>query len=175
MDLQVDFLAAAGARMPVAPADAARVVEAANAVLSGRALSGSLPVLVVNEFPRSARIANWFRHGAAIAGTEGAALDRRIQAGPSVRRFTKHEPNAFTNPELDPYLRANGVGWLHVLGVFAEGCVRATAVDGRRRGYGVSVALDAIGTTGEARRRFATWAMRRAGVELLPSLPADGR
>ena len=52
MDLQVDFLAVSGARMPVAPADAKRVIETANAVLDGNALSGALPILIVNHFPR---------------------------------------------------------------------------------------------------------------------------
>lgn len=175
MDLQIDFLSAEGGRMPVFPADAARVIEAANAVLAGRSLSGSLPILVVNEFPASDRIANLFRHGAAVKGSPGAALDPRLQVPESVRVFAKRRPSAFTVPDLDPYLRANGVSTVYVLGVFAEGCVRATALDARQRGYEVAVPLAAIGTNAEFKRRFAAWAMRRSGIRLLPEPPAAAK
>jgi nicotinamidase-related amidase len=172
MDLQVDFLAPCGARMPVGEPDASRVIAIANQVLDGRLLSGSLPILVVNQFPRSDRIGNFFRHDAAIAGTAGAALDQRIRLGSGVRIFAKRRPSAFSNPDLDAYLRANGVTDLYVLGLFAEACVRATAIDGTRRGYTVVVPLDGIGTDREIKRNYAVWAMRRAGVAVVSHLPA---
>jgi len=173
MDLQADFLASSGARMPVDEQDAARVIATANAVLAGNVLSGSLPIIVVNAFPRAAWLANIFRHGAAIAGTPGAMLDARVRVKPGIKVFSKRSPSAFSNPDLEPYLKANAVTTLYVFGVFAEACVRATAVDGRRHSYAVVVPLDAIGTNSETKRRFAQWAMRRAGVELVPSfLPA---
>ena len=158
--------------MPVDARDAEQIIRTANAVLAGDVLSASLPVIVVNEFPRSAQVANFFRHGAAIAGTPGAMLDERVRVKPEIKTFSKHSSSAFSNPGLEPYLRANAVTRLYIFGVFAEGCVRATAVDGRRHGYEVVVALDAIGTTSALRRRFAAWAMRRAGVELVPRFPA---
>ena len=170
MDLQTDFLAAAGARMPVFAADADNVLKAANNVLAGKALPGALPVIVVNQFPKSDRIANLFRNGAAIAGTLGAKLDERLNVGAEVRMFEKHRPSAFTNPDLQPYLKAHAVTQLFILGVFAEGCVRSTAIDAKLRGYDVTVPLDAIGTNREFKRRFAIWAMRRAGVNLAPML-----
>lgn len=170
MDLQADFLARSGARMPVDEPDAARVIETANAVLAGHILSASLPILVVNQFPRTAWIANLLRHGAAIAGTPGAMLDERVRVKPGIKVFPKRRPSAFSNPELEPYLKANSVTTLYVFGVFAEGCVRATAVDGKRHGYDVVVPLDAIGTNSDTKRRFAQWAMRRAGVDIVPSL-----
>ena len=169
MDLQADFLAPSGARMPVDARDAARVVETANAVLARGVLSGSLPIMVVNAFPRAAWFANLFRHGAAIAGTPGAMLDARVRVNPGIKVFAKRSPSAFSNPDLEPYLKANAVTTLYIFGVFAEACVRATAVDGRRHGYAVVVPLDAIGTNSETKRRFAQWAMQRAGVELVPS------
>jgi nicotinamidase-related amidase len=171
MDLQADFLGHSGARMPVGEPDASRVIETANGVLAGNLLSGSLPILVVNQFPRSAWIGNFFRHGAAIAGTPGAMLDERVHVEPGVKVLPKQSPSAFSNHELEPYLRSRGVTTLYVLGVFAEGCVRATAVDGRQHGFDVVVPLDAIGTNSETKRRFAHWAMRRAGVILVRSVP----
>ena len=169
MDLQADFLDPSDGRMPVDKNDAARVIETANAVLAGKVLSTSLPIIVVNEFPRAAWIANMFRHGAAIAGTPGAMLDKRIRVKPGIKVFSKHKPSAFSNPNMEPYLKANAVTTLYIVGVFAEACVRATAVDGKRHGFDVVVPIDAIGTNSETKRRFAKWAMKRAGVELVPS------
>ena len=171
MDLQVDFLAVDGGRMPVMPADATRVIEAANAVLAGKSLKGTIPILVVNRFASSDWMANLFRHNAAVEGKPGAALDERVQAPDSVRLFAKRQPSAFTNADLDAYLKANEVSKIYVMGVFAEGCVRATALDAKRHGYDVAVPVDAVGTNADFKRRFAKWAMRRAGVQLLAALP----
>lgn len=169
MDLQRDFLAGPGARLPVRDEDAQRVIDAANAVLRGTAFPGSLPVAVVNRFPASDRIANFFRNRAALEGSPGAEPDERVALRPEVNVFSKQRASAFSNPALARYLDANGVTELVVLGVFAEGCVRATALDARRRGYRVTVPLDAIGTSSRLRHRFAAWSLHRAGVELPPS------
>lgn len=170
MDLQADFLAPSGARMPVAPQDAVRVIKTANAVLDRDVLPASIPVLMVNQFPRSARLANFFRHGAAIEGTTGAHLDGRIHANQATPVFPKQRASAFSNPELGNYLKSRDVKHLYVFGVFAEGCVRATALEARQLGYAVTVPIDAIGTNSNLKRWFAQWAMGRAGVTFVPSL-----
>ena len=123
LDLQVDFLDAAHGRMPVDQNGALRVVAAANCVLAGEVLAGALPVLIVNQFPTTAKLANFFRNGAGVVGCSGANLDPRIHAPSNVRIFPKEHANAFTNRDLEPYLREHGVGKLWVMGVFAEGCV----------------------------------------------------
>ena len=127
------------------------------------------------QFPRSAWMSNRFRRGAAVEGTAGADVDPRIRGTDTVRVFAKHRSSAFSNPELAPYLRAHGVSKVYVLGVFAEGCIRATAAEARQLGFDVVVPLDAIGTNGAFKRRFAQWAMRRAGVALVPSLPLPAK
>lgn len=170
MDLQVDFLARSGARMPVDAADAERIIATANAVLGGRALAPAMAILVVNRFSPADRLGNFFRHGAAVEGSAGARLDPRVLAGPQVPVFAKQRPSAFSNPALEPGLRSAGIRRLYIFGVFAEGCVRATALDARRRGYEVVVPLDAMGTNSALKRWFARWAMRRAGVTLVASL-----
>ncbi len=169
LDLQHDFLGAAGSRMPVDPAGAWAVLRAANAVLDGALLPGALRIVVVNEFPPAQRLANFFRRGAAVAGTPGAALDARLHPVGTARLFSKSRSSAFTNPGLEPYLRAERVTELYVLGVFAEGCVRATVADARKFGFPVTVLPDAIATNAAWKLRFALWAMRRAGATLLPT------
>ncbi|MCO5125023.1 MAG: cysteine hydrolase [Rhizobacter sp.] len=173
LDLQVDFLDLQRGKMPVDAAGALRVIAAANAVLRDEALPGALRVLIVNAFPPSATIANFFRRGAAVDGSAGAAVDPRIAVRPGVRCFTKESSSAFTHPDLDPWLRAEGVTTLWMLGVFAEGCVRATALDARRRGFDVIVPTTAIATNASWKAAFAHWALRRAGVKLRRDLDRD--
>lgn len=166
MDLQHDFLGAEGGRMPVQAEHTAPIVATANAILGKELLGHALPILVVNQFPATDRIANFFRKGAAVAGTPGARLDARILSGDSVKVITKASPSAFTNPELERFLRAEGITHLYVMGVFAEGCVRATVLDARRRGYGVHVMADAIASNASWKKSFALWAMKRAGASI---------
>ena len=65
-------------RVPVDEQSAKAALRVANEVLSKRILDGSMPILVTNQFPASARVANLFRHGAAIGGTADAELDPRL-------------------------------------------------------------------------------------------------
>ena len=74
MDLQRDFLDFAAGRMPVDESGGQAALRVANDVLARRSLADALPILVLNQFPAGARIANFFRNGAAIAGSVGAEL-----------------------------------------------------------------------------------------------------
>ena len=170
LDLQVDFLDAVHGRMPVDQDGALRIVAAANSVLAGQALAGALPVLIVNQFPATAKLANFFRNGAAVAGSSGANLDPRVHAASNVRIFPKKHANAFTNGDLEPYLREQNVGKLWVIGVFAEGCVRATALAARRLGFEVVVPEAEIATNAPWKAAFARWALRRGHVTIVPTL-----
>jgi nicotinamidase-related amidase len=167
MDLQHDFLAPDG-RMPVAPEAAVEVIKTANAILAKTVLPEVLPVVIVNQFPATDRVANWFRKGAAVAGSPGAELDDRIQDAGGCKVFSKCSSSAFSNPELQPFLQAQGIRRLYVLGVFAEGCVRATVLDALKLGYEVTVIEDAIATDAPWKKRFAVWAMKRAGAAVVP-------
>jgi nicotinamidase-related amidase len=170
LDLQVDFLDGEAGRMPVSADDAVRIIHSANAILSGSALGSALPVIIVNQFPVTDRILNFFRKGAAISGTSGAAIDGRIAPHPKTRVFAKSSPSAFSNAELEPFLRENAVNTVCVMGVFAEGCVRATALDAKSRGFRVVVSENAIATNSTLKMAFALWALRRGGITIVPTL-----
>ena len=170
MDLQHDFLGAEGSRMPVQPEGASAVISTANAILAKEVLPQALPILIVNQFPATDRIANFFRKGAAVAGSPGANLDRRILNVGQVKVIRKARASAFTNPELDQWLRSEGITDLYVMGVFAEGCVRSTVLDAKRRGYSVHVIAPAVASNASWKKRFALWAMRRAGANIMQSV-----
>jgi nicotinamidase-related amidase len=173
MDLQYDFLSREGGRMPVDEPGAEAVLRVANDVLSKRVLAEAVPILVVNQFPATERVANFFRKGAAIAGSPGAELDGRLERDGSERVIAKASPSAFSNPELEKYLRAQGAQELYVLGVFAEGCVRSTVVDAVKRGYTVHVVARAVASNAAWKKRFALWAMNGAGARIVPSFPVS--
>ena len=158
--------------MPVDGPGAEAVLRLANAVLSKRVLAEALPILVLNQFPATARIANFFRKGAAVAGSIGAELDARLQSSSSAKVIVKGSPSAFSNPELEQYLRAHDVQDLYVLGVFAEACVRSTVVKAVKLGYIVHVIANGVATNAAWKKRFALWAMKRAGARIVPSLLA---
>jgi len=172
MDLQRDFLNRDEGRMPVDGPGAEAVLRVANEVLSEKILDETLPILVLNQFPATARFANFFRNGAAVAGSAGAELDSRLQSSGSEKVITKASPNAFSNPELELYLRTHDVQELYVLGVFAEGCVRSTVIEAIKLGYTVYVIAGGVATNAAWKKRLALWAMKRAGAKILPSLLA---
>lgn len=175
MDLQVDFLDESTGRMPVGALAAERVLERANAVLRGEAVVGSLVVAIANAFPRSQFLGNFFRNQAAVEGSSGASLDPRLQASEHVPVFRKSASSAFSIPQLHPFLQAQDVRTLVLIGVFAEGCVRATAVQARRLGYEVVAPLDSIATNGRLKLAFALSSMRRNGVALPQRLAEVGK
>lgn len=170
MDLQHDFLGAKGSRMPVDAEGAAEIIDTANAILSKEVLPQAIPILIVNQFPISERLANLFRNGAAIAGSPGANLDSRIRNTAQTKIIVKANPSAFRNPEMDRYLQAEGISDLYVMGVFAEGCVRSTVQDAIRRGYNVHVIADSVASNASWKKRLALWAMKRAGASIMPSV-----
>jgi nicotinamidase-related amidase len=174
MDLQRDFLDARSGRMPVDERGALAALAAANEVLSKRALAEALPILVLNQFPATARVGNFFRKSAAVAGSTGAQLDGRLEKPGAASHISKSSPSAFSNPELQRHLQAQGVEELYVLGVFAEGCVRSTVLDALELGYRVQVIEDCVASNAAWKKRFAIWSMKRAGARIVPDLRSAG-
>lgn len=67
----------------------------------------------------------------------------------------KRHMSSFHQTDLDTLLKARGVDGLVLTGNSTSGCVRAAAVDGMQRGYGVVVAADAVCDRIEASHRAA--------------------
>jgi nicotinamidase-related amidase len=164
IDLQTDFLDWGKGRMPVDRIGAEEIIKIANKVLGKKILPDALPVLIVSKFPPSARIANFFRKNAALAGSPGANIDKRILKSESAAAFEKSKSSAFSNPEVSDYLKKRDVKDLYVLGVFAEGCVRATVLEAIKIGFNVCVLENAVATNAPWKKQFALWAMNRAGA-----------
>jgi len=161
IDLQVDFLAADG-RMPIAQEQVGELLQAARSAAKEARRRGWLVVAIGNEFPRWNVLVNLVQRFAALKGSAGAAWDARAPRD-RVAYFAKRLPSAFTNPELDIWLRAHGVTTVHLAGVMAGACVAATAKGALKRGYAVKLIEKGIGAPSARSRLSALERLRRAG------------
>lgn len=116
-----------------------------------------------------------------VGGTWGAALHPDLEVlGPSVRKgangedgysgFTMRDPatGETVSTELEALLRVRGIERVRICGLATDYCVKATALDAVRLGFGTTIVADAIAAVdlqprdGEA----AIDEMRAAGVVL---------
>jgi nicotinamidase-related amidase len=141
-------------------------IEAASKAVDGARSNGDLIVKIGNEFPRRAVIRNLLRHHAAIAGSDGAALDQRIDP-PEATYLTKWRSDEFCNPDLSVLLAEHQIGELLLAGLFAKACLSATAKGGRKRGLSVRVLGSATACSNEKTRRNALDKLHRGGIEVL--------
>lgn len=164
LDFQHDFLADDG-RLPIARHQIGPVLAASRLAVDHAQGRGHLIIKVGNEFKRVDVLGNLFRRWAAVAGSPGAAWDSRINPDDTLFLW-KSAGSAFTNPALDSALQARGVRTVSIAGLFAKGCVKATAEAALRRGYAVELLRDAIGCSSDRSRGQALKHLSRQGAIL---------
>lgn len=165
IDFQRDFLLSDG-RMPVAENQINGLIVAANRAIAAARVNGDVIVAIGNEFPRSSVVANFFRRNAAIAGSPGAKWDERVPIG-TAKFFPKWRGDAFCNLELEPFLRACNVQELTLAGLYAKGCVTATAKAALGRGFQVNILADAVADSSDWMRSFALRRLSRKGAKIV--------
>jgi nicotinamidase-related amidase len=165
LDFQRDFLADDG-RMPVARHHVAPVLAAARRAAEEARARGDLIVRVGNEFRRGDVVGNLLRRRAAVAGSVGTAWDDRIPAD-DASYVPKSAGSAFTNPALDAALAARGIRHLTIVGLFAKGCVSATAEAALRRGLTVEVLADAVACSSDRSRDRALRRLAARGARVI--------
>lgn len=167
LDLQRDFLDHERGRLPVSASGAEAVIRAANELLALRPRPDVRMVIVTSHFDPDDRLGNLLRRRAAVGDAPGTELDPRILGATGATVLRKSGPSAFSSPGFGAWLEQAGIRDVYVLGVFAEGCVRATVRDAIRRGLRVRVVSDAIASSSSWKTRVALWAMRRAGADVV--------
>jgi len=165
LDMQNDFLRPDG-KMPIAPGQAAGILNAVNGLLAFVAQNNIEAVYIGNEFNKSDRVANWFRNNAALAGTEGARLVDGLKII-NQNYFAKHHPDAFANPDFDRYLREKEITRLAITGVFADQCVMSTVKGALQRGYAVYAVSDGLGAKSDKKLATALDKLADLGVSVL--------
>ncbi len=127
-----------------------------------------LIIYIRNEFERVQWISNLFRNNAAIKGSSGTKLDDRLHVINDVY-FTKKVGSALTNPLLLEYLTKNKLRRLVIVGLFAEGCVSATAKHALKSGFEVTVLSDAVAGASDFKRDKALVNLKRWGARIVAS------
>lgn len=83
----------------------------------------------------------------------------------SENKFVKYKGDAFSNPELDKFLKANGIDTIEVVGVDGGGCVPMTALGAIKNGYKVIVNTNGIGTSFVKRKEKYDIKLKQLGAE----------
>ncbi len=165
LDVQRHFMRADGA-FPVDEMQSETVLSAINETL------GALPEEAVVVYARNSfdedDVANPYRGNSAIAGSEGARFDERLVMI-DAPVFLKKESDAFSSSIFDAFLRKEQVSHVYLSGVYADGCVYATALAAQQRGYDVTIVEDAVASETDERLENAFAAHREHGFEVLRS------
>jgi nicotinamidase/pyrazinamidase len=127
--------------------------------------------------PQSVHFDKWPPH--CVQNTPGADFYPKLQSGRVQQVFLKGTRNKddgysayeATNVDLERYLRSKGVSELYVTGLATDYCVKASALDARRKGFKTCVVTDAVAAVnvqpGDGERALEE--MKVAGVVLVTS------
>ena len=173
MDIQKDFISET-ARMPVCQTQVEPMLCIINQVIKEASSNNNDVIYIVNEFEKKDWIANWFRNYAAIKGQPGAELDERLNVVNDCF-FSKSKSDALINSQLCEFISKRDIKQLILVGVFAEGCISATALSALRRGYKVAILKDAVAGKSNRSRDKALTKLARQGVDIISSQEAQGR
>lgn len=118
-------------------------------------------------------VSSWPRH--CVAGTDGVSFHPNMDPQPFDAIFDKGEyAAAYSGFEgksqdgraLADWLREKGVTDVDVCGLATDFCVRATALDAKREGFGTTVLTKLIAGVAPASTEQALTELRTAGVAL---------
>lgn len=134
IDMQNDYLWPS--RKPMFAYDTDALVGAVNALIRQYAAEGC-PIAYIRHIIHNLPT-NRLLFGYSLAGTEGAALYGGLEiVGNSV--FDKYFGDALTCRALRDWLKSNGVKRLRLCGLDRYGCVTATALGAKKRGYEAAI------------------------------------
>ena len=162
VDIQEDYT---GAQARKRFRDSERIVAATNALLS-QASAKNIAVIHIENVIDNPLIA-LLTGGLNSPGAPGTAMDRRLIPVAGSRTFSKNRSDAFSNPELDAYLRQNQVDHLLIVGLDGAYCVNATTQGALNRGYKVTLYLDGIATESNKPLDELAQRWREQGAEVM--------
>jgi nicotinamidase-related amidase len=145
------------------------MIDTINRVVAHAHVRGIPVIYIRQEFdnPLTILLARIGAGGLAIKGRPSTRLDPRITIVPGSADFTKPKGDAFSNPELEAYLRAQQVYELYLMGLDGVGCVNRTAQGALNRGYRVNFILDGIITQYEDRWKKLVSRRMKEGVGII--------
>lgn len=102
-----------------------------------------LVIYVVTEW--TSPFMNWATGNVCKKGGAGVGIDKRLLVV-NDKIYSKSKSNALTNNDLLQHLRDNKITDVYVMGLLAEGCVKATVKGLRDEKFNVIVIEDALGS-----------------------------
>ncbi len=163
IDMQNDYLWPA--RKPRFAYDTEALVASVNGIIRRDAEQGCEIVYIrhiIQNLPT-----NRLLFGFSLAGTEGAELYGGLEIA-GENHFDKHFGDALTTAALREWLEKHGVERLHLCGLDQYGCVTATALGAKKRGYEVAILRDGTATVMPPKRAAnAQKKLDEAGIEFI--------
>ena len=125
IDFQKDFFAADG-RMSLGSEQAEHLIVVANRLINLFHNNRGVVIFIGSEFNKTDFVGNLFRRFSALKGSDGAHLDPRINSK-GCPYFPKSKSDAFSNPDLDAYLKKHRVTSIYICAEYTR-----KAVSGQR-------------------------------------------
>lgn len=144
--------------------DGDRIVAASNVLLAKAQAQGAVVVFVENVIDNP--VMSVFTGGINAPGAPGTEMDRRLLKIPGTRTFTKGQSDAFSNPELDLYLRQNQIDRLLITGLDGAYCVDSTTRGALNRGYHVTLFSEGIATESGQTMEKLVQGWQKAGAKV---------
>lgn len=162
VDIQEDFT---GSDAKVPYKDGPRILSAANELLARAQREDCAVVFIRNEVDNACL--RFLVGGRNAPGAPGTAMDRRLVQVPGTLTLPKYRSDAFTNSELDAFLRQRRVDRLVIVGLDGAYCIDATTKGALNRGYKVTLVTRGIATESGQSLEDLGERWRKLGVEVV--------
>jgi nicotinamidase/pyrazinamidase len=164
IDIQNDFTGK-NAKMSVDSNQATQMITNLNSIIDKSKELNLTVIYIGNEYSKF-DILNIFRNFAAIKGTDGVKMDDRLNIV-SKNYFSKNKMNAFSNPELNIFLKENNIDEVFISGLYAEACIYGTTKGALRNNYLTTILTDCIATKTETKRTQMIEKYKKLGVKTI--------
>ncbi len=123
-----------------------------------------IPVIYIQQQTEN-WLLNWADGYVLAKGAPGVALDSHLTII-SANHFTKPISDAFSNPELDSFLRINNINKLIITGLDIAYCANKTSLAAQNRGYEVVVIGDAVISESQELKEEKLVELKSKGIQI---------
>jgi nicotinamidase-related amidase len=166
IDIQNDFTGQ-NAKMPVDSNQAIQMITSLNRIIDKSKELDLTIIYIGNEYSKY-NILNIFRNFAAIKGSNGIKIDNRLHFV-TENYFSKNKMNAFSNRQLDFFLKEKNITEVFIGGLYAEACIYGTTKGAIRNNYLTTILTDCIATKTDAKRNKMIEKYKKLGARTITS------
>ncbi len=105
--------------------------------------------------------------GLDVEVEDGMKLDDRLKLVNDIR-VVKTKASAFTAEALKDFIEIHQANEFVLVGLMAEHCVKATALEGREKGFNIAIVPEAIAAESEEGKTEVIKLLREKGAEIIP-------